>query len=207
MKEWMVNSPALNGIRKEMVDPNEKEFKNVNKYCTRCVSDEKRYGKSRRTACMKIHTNDSEFWGKVDRSARMFKASGLFDFDERIIEVQLKVYGSECNLDCYMCTHQNSTIRQKVANEGVWNDAVFGKLSEERKDHFKWVTRDKTNIIKEPDVKLDEHGDYVIPKLKAQVKIKNKQSMVDQTMELAPYIRSIKTVSYTHLTLPTNREV
>ena len=49
MKEWMVNSPALNGIRKEMVDPNEKEFKNVNKYCTRCVSDEKRYGKSRRT--------------------------------------------------------------------------------------------------------------------------------------------------------------
>ena len=80
MKEWMVNSPALNGIRKEMVDPNEKEFKNVNKYCTRCVSDEKRYGKSRRTACMKIHTNDSEFWGKVDRSARMFKASGLFDF-------------------------------------------------------------------------------------------------------------------------------
>ena len=38
----------------------------------------------------------------------------------------------KCNLDCYMCTHQNSTIRQKVANEGVWNDAVFGKLSEER---------------------------------------------------------------------------
>ena len=194
MKEWMVNSPALNGIRKEMVDPNEKEFKNVNKYCVRCVSDEKRYGKSRRTACMKIHTNDSDFWGKVDRSARMFKASGLFDFDERIIEVQLKVYGSECNLDCYMCTHQNSTIRQKVANEGVWNDAVFGKLSEERKDHFKWVTRDKTNIIKEPDVRIDEHGDYVIPKLKAQVKIKNKQSMVDQTMELAPYIRSIKII-------------
>ena len=124
MREWMVNSEALNGIRKEMVDPNEKEYKNVNKYCTRCVSDEKRYGKSRRTACMKIHTNDSEFWGKVDRSAKMFKASGLFDFDERIIEVQLKVYGSECNLDCYMCTHQNSTIRQKVANEGVWNDAV-----------------------------------------------------------------------------------
>tara|TARA_B100000768_G_scaffold130703_1_gene121354 strand:- start:1103 stop:2710 length:1608 start_codon:yes stop_codon:yes gene_type:complete len=194
MREWMVNSEALNGIRKEMVDPNEKEYKNVNKYCTRCVSDEKRYGKSRRTACMKIHTNDSEFWGKVNRSAKMFKASGLFDFDERIIEVQLKVYGSECNLDCYMCTHQNSTIRQKVANEGVWNDAVFGKLSEERLDHFKWVTRDKTNIIKEPDVILDEHGDYVIPKLKAQVKIENKKSMVDQTLDMAPYIRSIKII-------------
>ena len=45
----------------------------------------------------------------------MYQASGFFDFDERIIEVQLKVYGSECNLDCYMCTHANSTIRQKVA--------------------------------------------------------------------------------------------
>ena len=62
-------------------------------YCTRCVSDEKRYGKSRRTACMKIHSNDSEFWGKVDRSARMFKSSGQFQMEQRMIEVQLKVYG------------------------------------------------------------------------------------------------------------------
>ena len=164
------------------------------KSCARCVNDENRYGKSRRTACMKIHSNDSEFWGMVDKSAQLFKSSGMFDFDERIMEVQLKVYGSECNLDCYMCTHQNSTIRQKVASEGVWNDQIFGELNEQQWEHFNWVSRDKTDITKEKDVKIDEHGDFVIPVYQIEQKIINKKSMVEQTMELAPYIRSIKII-------------
>jgi len=194
IEDWMLNSEALNGIRKEMLDPNEKEFPNVNKYCERCVSDERRYGKSRRTACMKIHTNDSSFWPKVDRAAQLFKASGLFAFDERIIEVQLKVYGSECNLDCYMCTHANSTIRQKVAHEGVWNDSVFGELTQETQDFFDWVTRDKTEILNEPDITQEADGTFMIPIHNETFPISNTKSMVDQTIEMAPYIRSIKII-------------
>ena len=48
------------------------------------------------------------------------KTSGQYAFDERILEIQLKVFGSECNLDCFMCVHANSTTRQRVA------ERVFG---------------------------------------------------------------------------------
>jgi hypothetical protein len=143
---------------------------------------------------MKIHTNDSSFWPKVDRAAQLFKASGLFAFDERIIEVQLKVYGSECNLDCYMCTHANSTIRQKVAHEGVWNDSVFGELTQETQDFFDWVTRDKTEILNEPDITQEADGTFMIPIHNETFPISNTKSMVDQTIEMAPYIRSIKII-------------
>ena len=194
MREWMTGD-AMNGIRNDMLDPNVgREGEYVKKHCTRCLDDEDRYGKSRRTACMKIHSNDATFWKKVDRAVKMYQASGFFDFDERIIEVQLKVYGSECNLDCYMCTHANSTIRQKVAFEGVWNDAIFGKLDQTAKDFYKWVTRDKTEILNEPDVEKDKDGMWRIPIHTETFPITNTKSMVDQTMEMSKYIRSIKVI-------------
>ena len=208
MEEWM-KGDAMNGIRNDMLDPNKgRQGEYVKKHCVRCLDDEDRYGKSRRTACMKIHSNDKEFWEKAEGSAKLFQATGEFDFDTRIIEVQLKVYGSECNLDCYMCMHSNSTIRQKVAIEGgVWNEEVFGPLDEQALEFFKWVTRDKTDIIKEPDVEKNDDG-YTIPVgetidnpdggpqiLEIQNKpIKNTKSMVDQTMEMSKYIRSIKVI-------------
>ena len=194
MKEWMTGD-AMNGIRNDMLDPNVgRQGEYVKKHCTRCLDDEDRYGKSRRTACMKIHSNDASFWSKVNRAVQMYEASGFFDFDERIIEVQLKVYGSECNLDCYMCTHANSTIRQKVAFEGVWNDAIFGKLDQTAKDFYKWVTRDKTEILKEPDVEQDKDGVWTIPIHTETFPITNTKSMVDQTMQMSKYIRSIKVI-------------
>ena len=194
MKEWMEDSHAMNSIRGEMLDPNSK-FKNVKRFCERCVDDERRYGRSRRTACMKIHTNEREYWEKVDRSARLFNASGMWAFDERIVEIQLKMFGSECNLDCYMCVHANSTIRQKVAIEGgVWNDAIFEELNEMALDKLKWVSRDKTEILKEKDIKQDNAGGFTIPKFKVEEKITNTVSMIDQTLELAPYTRSIKII-------------
>jgi|MEHZ01.5.fsa_nt_MEHZ011414289.1_2 hypothetical protein len=194
MKEWMTGD-AMNGIRNDMLDPNVgRKGEYVKKHCTRCLDDEDRYGKSRRTACMKIHSNDASFWSKVNRAVQMYEASGFFDFDERIIEVQLKVYGSECNLDCYMCTHANSTIRQKVAFEGVWNDAIFGKLDQTAKDFYKWVTRDKTDILKEPDVEQDKDGVWTIPIHTETFPISNTKSMVEQTMQMSKYIRSIKVI-------------
>ena len=43
------------------------------------------------------------------------------------MEIQLKIYGSECNLDCFMCLHSNSTTRMKVAEGGVWNNQIWQK--------------------------------------------------------------------------------
>ena len=40
---------------------------------------------------------------------------------------------------------------------------VFGPLDETALEFFKWVTRDKTDIIKEPDVEKNDDG-YTIPR-------------------------------------------
>ena len=132
LKEWMVDSEYMNSIRKEMLDP-KSDHKAVNDICRRCRSDEEIYGRSRRTNCLKIHTNDKEFWDNIQKNVELYKASGKYAFDERILEIQLKVFGSECNLDCFMCVHANSTTRQRVAEKGVWNDAIFGEQNQNRK--------------------------------------------------------------------------
>tara|TARA_X000001036_G_scaffold196150_1_gene184856 strand:+ start:3398 stop:4918 length:1521 start_codon:yes stop_codon:yes gene_type:complete len=166
LKEWMLDSDYMNQIRKEMLDP-KSDLKMVSKTCWRCIADEKRYGRSRRTACMKIHTQDAEFWDAIERSVLMFKATGRYEFEERIIEVQLKVYGDECNLDCYMCLHTNSSTRQQVAKKGVWSDEIFGETA--------WSS-------------AFEGG------AKKTFTKKNVEDMIQQTIDLAPFIRSIKII-------------
>ena len=61
---------------------------------------------------MKIHTNDPKFWDKIERQVTRYKDTGKFEMKkERIYEVPIKIYGSECNLDCYMCPTCNPTTR------------------------------------------------------------------------------------------------
>ena len=163
LKEWFIDSEYMNSIRKEMLDP-KSEHKAVNDICRRCRSDEEIYGRSRRTNCLKIHTNDKEFWDNIQKNVELYKASGQYAFDERILEIQLKVFGSECNLDCFMCVHANSTTRQRVAEKGVWNDAIFGEQNQNRKDYMKLVMEDKT------------------------------EGVLEQVIELLPYVRSIKVI-------------
>ena len=176
LKEWMEDSEYMNSIRKEMTTPGS-DLKRVKQTCTRCVSDEERYGRSRRTNCLKIHTNDIAFWNKIESKVDKFRKTGKFKIknsnyedkslhtpSERIFEVQLKIYGSECNLDCYMCQHANSTTRLKVAEKGVYSDKIFGKMTPGRKSYFEDVMRDKT------------------------------QGITEQIVAIAPYIRSIKII-------------
>jgi hypothetical protein len=163
LEDWMEKSEYMNSIRREMLDPNS-DHKAVEKICTRCRSDEKRYGRSRRTNCMKMHTNDPNFWDGIERSARFFKQTGEYYFDERICEIQLKIFGSECNLDCHMCMHANSTTRWNMAlKKGVWNDELFGQF--------------------------DERVEYVTDVLKDRSIDK-----LEQITKLAPYTRSIKII-------------
>ena len=171
---WMENSDYMKSIRKEMTTVGS-DLKNVKKICSRCISDEKRYGRSRRTNCMKIHTNNPEFADDIIKNVELYKASGFWTFDQRIIEIQLKIFGSECNLDCHMCHHTNSSIRQAGAEKGVWNK----KLWEEEMDadwesnqrDFKLYGKDRTGVFK------------------GSIK-----STIEQVVELAPYIRSIKII-------------
>lgn len=177
LKEWMEDSEYMNSIRQEMLTPGS-DLKNVRQICGRCVHDEERYGRSRRTNCLKIHTNDPPFWNKIESKVDKYRKTGQFKIknsdykdktlhtpSERIFEIQLKIYGSECNLDCHMCMHNNSTVRMKSLKDGVYNDNLwkysefedFEKFSEE-------VVRDKT------------------------------KGTVEQILALAPYTRSIKLI-------------
>ena len=166
LKEWMIDSKYMNDVRTEMLDPNS-DLKAVEKSCFRCREDEKKYGRSRRTNCMKIQTNTPDHWDGISRVAEIFRASGgLFDIDERIFELQLKVWGSQCNLDCYMCHHVNSTTRMNSAfKHDLWNDNIWKKKS--------IIAADVKNAIK----------DRVKP-----------NNIVEQCIELAPYTRSIKLI-------------
>ena len=172
--DWMVNSDYMKSIRKEMTTVGS-DLKKVKKICRRCVSDEERYGRSRRTNCLKIHTNNPEFSDDIIKSVEMYKASGFWEFDQRIIEVQLKIFGSECNLDCHMCLHTNSSIRQAGAEKGVWNTKLWEEELqtdwESSKKQFKLHGKDRTGVFK------------------GSIK-----STIEQVVELAPYIRSIKII-------------
>ena len=177
LKGWMEDGEYMNNIRNEMLDP-KSDFEFTKKACKRCIADERRYGRSRRTASIKIASNDSTYWQMIEDEVKMFQMTGQFQMEQRMIEVQLKVYGDECNLDCYMCMHNNSSIRQKVALEGVWSEAVYGGAA--------W------------EVPLDNEGVPVknIPgvKHKSNIKGDNVESMIEQTVAIAPYIDSIKII-------------
>ena len=172
--DWMVNSDYMKSIRKEMTTVGS-DLKKVKRICQRCISDEERYGRSRRTNCLKIHTNNTEFSDDIIKSVEMYKASGFWEFDQRIIEVQLKIFGSECNLDCHMCLHTNSSIRQAGADKGVWNKKLWEEELqtdwESSKKEFKLHGKDRTGVFK------------------GSIK-----STIEQVVELAPYIRSIKII-------------
>jgi len=113
---------------------------------------------------MKIHTNDPVFWDDIHKSVEMYRASGMWAFEERICEIQLKIFGSQCNLDCHMCMHANSTTRQKGIEGGVWNNNVFGRWGNDKDAYIKHVMKDRT------------------------------EGVLEQIIELAPYTRSIKII-------------
>ena len=99
--DWM-QSDKMNQLRSEMLDPNS-DHKLVNRVCQKCKFDEKRYGSSRRLNTTAIAKGQGDYWDIITRCVELSKAAGYYDFDERILELQLRVFGSKCNLDCYMC--------------------------------------------------------------------------------------------------------
>ena len=163
IKEWM-QSDKMEQLRAEMLDPYS-NHKLINEVCAKCKFDEKKYGLSRRIKTTEYARARSEIWDPIIRTVKMSQAAG-YDFDERILELQLRVFGSKCNLDCYMCHHFSSTTRQTMAyDKGVWNDTVWYDL-----DHSK-----KMSIT----ANLDKVDDNIV---------------INQMIELAPYVKTLKII-------------
>jgi MoaA/NifB/PqqE/SkfB family radical SAM enzyme len=146
LKEWM-QGEVMENLRSEMTDPNS-TFQTVNQYCTKCIHDEEQIGRSRRMIANNIYRDKIEkgnFWEGVLESA----ITTPFRFKPRILEIQVKSFGIECNLDCQMCFPFSSSIRTKMAFEkGVFNTVVWGNELQRRKQSenaMAWKPVDKIN--------------------------------------------------------------
>ena len=168
IKSWMEDSKYLNDLRKEMLDPKKHGTKAINEHCKRCVADEARYGKSRRTHHMWKESSTKTRWDAIERNVRMYEKTGEWTFDERIMQIQLKSFGIECNLDCHMCNHDSSSMRIDMMDKhDVYSEKIFGTMEN---------TRRKIKLVEDNLNKID------------------RKSVVDQIKELAPYLNSIKII-------------
>ena len=161
LKEWMTGD-IMENLRSEMTDPNS-SFETVNKHCSKCINDETNIKRSRRMIANELYRDADEnlFWDRVINSAN----TSPYIFKERILEIQVKSFGIECNLDCHMCFHFSSSIRTKMAFEnGVYNAVVWG-------DEFHRREQSRQAMKKKPVDKINR-----------------------QIVELGPYIYNLKII-------------
>ena len=114
LRYYYKHDSTLNEMRKEMTTPGS-DLKTCKSVCASCIYQEENYGRSRRQASLKIQTNDIDLWPRLRKNVEDWKktspARGLID--GRIFEIQVKAFGNQCNLDCYMCMPYDSTQRIK----------------------------------------------------------------------------------------------
>ena len=144
-KDYFNKDETLNHMREEMLTPDD-PLKLVNKICRNCRYQEEHYGRSRRQASLKLQTNDKRLWPRMRNTVERFKKIESWSHDEtgwathsdaffkeRIFEVQVKAYGNQCNLDCYMCIPYDSSIRlQTMHHEDLKDQNIFSEASMER---------------------------------------------------------------------------
>ena len=111
LTDWFINDPLMNDLRSEMTSKDDFNKQAINKICGNCIKQEKLYGRSRRQASLKIQSNDRSLWPRIEAAVQEFKDTGVGSMQHRVFEVQLKIYGNKCNLDCYMCHPYDSNIR------------------------------------------------------------------------------------------------
>ena len=131
-EQWM-KSDLQNNLRNEMLDP-KSDRKLINKVCRRCVKEENLYGESRRLRKLRSIATTEPYRTDIFKAAEKYRDTGEFEFNERILETQVKVFGMECNLDCHMCHPRHSTIRQKTQlTDGMISEDIYGKIETVKK--------------------------------------------------------------------------
>ena len=93
-----------------------------------------------------------ERWDVIERNVRMYEKTGVWTFDERIMQIQLKSFGIECNLDCHMCRFMTgSSMRiDMMRKHDVYSEKMFGSM--EKTNHKIKLVEDNLNKINKKDV-------------------------------------------------------
>ena len=165
IREWFENDPKLNQLRKEMTTPGS-DLELAKKSCVSCINQEKQYGRSRRQASLKIQSQNDGLWPGMREAVKLFKKTGKGHIAHRIFEVQIKAFGNQCNLDCYMCHTYDSSTRTTTLNS---------------KELEGQTVMNNHTIRHGNDVKLNS--------FKGQI-----TDIIDQIVEFAPYIYNLKLI-------------
>lgn len=161
--EYFQHDEELNELRREMITPGS-DLKTAKKVCKECLSQELKYGRSRRQASLKNQTNDQNIWHGIRKSVQAFKKVNHGVIKHRIFEVQVKAFGNQCNLDCYMCMPFDSTTRTKTLNHDALDE--------------QYVFNDEAMLAAE-----------LMTRITIDIK-----DLVNQIAKLAPYIYNLKLI-------------
>ena len=166
IKDWFENNPKLNQLREEMVTPGSNlELAKVS--CKSCIKQEKEYGRSRRQASLKIQSNDDGIWAGIRKAVNRYKETKTGHIKDRIFEVQIKAFGNQCNLDCYMChTYDSSTRTTTLNSKELEGQTVMNVWTLKHGNDL------KVNSIKGAPL----------------------QDIIDQIADIAPYIYNLKLI-------------
>ena len=166
IKDWFENDPKLNQLREEMVTPGSNlELAKVS--CKSCIKQEKEYGRSRRQASLKIQSNDDGIWAGIRKAVNRYKETKTGHIKDRIFEVQIKAFGNQCNLDCYMChTYDSSTRTTTLNSKELEGQTVMNVWTLKHGNDL------KVNSIKGAPL----------------------QDIIDQIADIAPYIYNLKLI-------------
>ena len=133
IEDYFINDKHLNQLRHEMTTPGS-DLELSKTVCAGCIKQEADYGRSRRQFSLKIQTNDPDLWFQIHAAVIQFKKTNKVTIDRKIFEVQIKAFGNQCNLDCYMCMPFDSTTRlhsinsAELASEKIFEDSTKIKL-------------------------------------------------------------------------------
>jgi sulfatase maturation enzyme AslB (radical SAM superfamily) len=112
-KEWL-NSDLLTAARIEMLDETDASTPVLNSQCRRCMEQEANYGESDRQhhnkMLLEVIDIDQDF-SCIDQ-VLSFDPAQEYTITERCLVLQARVFGNQCNLDCYMCQPGASSTRQ-----------------------------------------------------------------------------------------------
>ena len=142
VQEYFHKNQMLKDLRTEMVTPGS-NLKLVEHVCYNCRHQEKIFGRSRRQASLKLQTNDKILWPRIRNMAEYFKKNGSVVLKDRLLEVQVKAFGNQCNLDCYMCVPYDSSTRlQTIHSDDLADSKIFSEYSKKKIKTFDKQTLD-----------------------------------------------------------------
>jgi len=165
LENWFKYNNNLNQLRQEMITPGS-DLTLCKKWCQSCIKQESTYGRSRRQTSLKIQTNDHALWPNIRNAVEDFKKtqSGIGKISHKVLEVQIKAFGNQCNLDCFMCMPSDSSTRiTTLSSEDLAAQEVFDK---ER-------------------LKIDKN---------ISSKTFNLNDIIEQIVKIAPYIYNLKLI-------------